>query len=82
MSPGAQNMKTEPDALGTAGKDSGSVKYENGTRHPRYRRKCVRACKKGNPTPSVMPKMCPGAQNMKTGPDALGTTANEFGREK
>jgi hypothetical protein len=31
MSPGAQNMKTGPDALGTAENESGSVKHENGT---------------------------------------------------
>jgi hypothetical protein len=31
-------------------------------------------------TPSVPPKMCPGAQNMKMGPDALGTAENVSGR--
>jgi hypothetical protein len=31
MSPGAQNMKTGPDALGTVEYESGSAKYENGT---------------------------------------------------
>jgi hypothetical protein len=35
-------MKTGPDALGTAEKESGSVKHENGTLCPRYRRKRVR----------------------------------------
>jgi hypothetical protein len=39
MSPGAQNMKTGPDALGTAENDSGRTKYENGTRRPLYREK-------------------------------------------
>jgi hypothetical protein len=29
--------------------------------------------------PSVPPKMSPRAQNIKTGPDALGTAQNEFG---
>jgi hypothetical protein len=38
---GAQNMKTGPDAIGTVGNESGSAKYENETRHPRYRRKYV-----------------------------------------
>jgi hypothetical protein len=37
MSPGAQNMKTRPDALRTAENVSGSAKHENGTRRPRYR---------------------------------------------
>jgi hypothetical protein len=37
--PGAQNMKTGPDALGTAKNDSGHTKHENNTRRPRYRRK-------------------------------------------
>jgi hypothetical protein len=35
MSPAAQNMKTGPDALGTAQIESESVKHENGTRRPR-----------------------------------------------
>jgi hypothetical protein len=30
-SQGAQNMKTEPDALGTAENESGRAKHENGT---------------------------------------------------
>jgi hypothetical protein len=38
---GAQNLKTRPDTLGTAENESGSAKYENKTRHPRYRRKRV-----------------------------------------
>jgi hypothetical protein len=29
-SPGAQNMKTGPDALGTTENESGSAKHENG----------------------------------------------------
>jgi hypothetical protein len=28
-------------------------------------------------TPSVPPKMCQGAQNVKMGPDSLGTIENE-----
>jgi hypothetical protein len=44
-SPGAQNMKTEVDALGIAENESGRSKHENGTRRPRYRRKRVRARK-------------------------------------
>jgi hypothetical protein len=78
MSPGARNMKTGPDALGTAGNDSRSTKDENWIRHPRYRRKHVRARKtlKWEPTPSVSPKTSPGAQNMKTGPIGLGTAEN------
>jgi hypothetical protein len=39
MSLGAQNMKTGPDALCTAENESRSVKHENRTRRPRYRRK-------------------------------------------
>jgi hypothetical protein len=42
MSPRAQNMKTGPDALHTAENESGSAKYENGTRRTRHRRKRVR----------------------------------------
>jgi hypothetical protein len=45
MSPGAQNMKTGPDALCIAENVSGSAKYENGTRRPQYRQKRVRARK-------------------------------------
>jgi hypothetical protein len=37
---------------------------------------------KRDPTPSVSPKMGPGAQNMKTGPDAHGTAENVSGRAK
>jgi hypothetical protein len=84
MSQGAQNMKTGPDAIGNVEKESGRPKYENGTRRPRYRLKRVRARKtiKRDPTLSVPPKTSPGAQNKKTGPDALGTAENESRREK
>jgi hypothetical protein len=63
-SPGAQNMKVGHDALGTAENVSKSAKLENGTRRRRYRRKRVRKRKTGklDPTPSVLPKLCPGAQ--------------------
>jgi hypothetical protein len=37
---------------------------------------------KKNLTPSVPPKKILGAENMKTGPDALGTAENEFGCAK
>jgi hypothetical protein len=36
--PAAQNMKTEPDTLGTAENESGRAKHENGTRRTRYHR--------------------------------------------
>jgi hypothetical protein len=35
MSQGAQNLKTRPDALGTAENEFGRAKYENGTRRTR-----------------------------------------------
>jgi hypothetical protein len=41
MSPGAQNMKTGPDALRNVENEFERAKYENGTRRPRYRRKGV-----------------------------------------
>jgi hypothetical protein len=39
MSPGVQNMKTGPNALGTAENESGRTKHKNKTRRSRYRRK-------------------------------------------
>jgi hypothetical protein len=42
MSPGAQNMKTGPNALVSAENMSGSGKHENGTRRIRHRRKLFR----------------------------------------
>jgi hypothetical protein len=45
-SPGRQNIKIGPDALGNAENEYGSAKHENWTRHPRYRRKRVRARKR------------------------------------
>jgi hypothetical protein len=38
-SPGAQNMKTGADVLGTAENEYEDAKHENGTRRPRNRRK-------------------------------------------
>jgi hypothetical protein len=77
MSQGAQNMKTGPDALGTAENESERAKHENGTRHPRYRGKRL-----WEPTPSIPLKISSSAQNMKTGPDALRTAKNESHRAK
>jgi hypothetical protein len=77
MSPGVQNMKMGPDALGTAENESGRAKYENGTRRTRYHRKRVRGYKtwKRDPTPT-------GAQNMITGLEPLCTAENDSGRAK
>jgi hypothetical protein len=84
MSPGAQNMKKGLDALGTAENESGRVKQENGTRHPRYRPKRVqeRKTRKRDPTCSLPPKSIAGAQDMKTRHDALGTVENQSQRAK
>jgi hypothetical protein len=84
MSPGAQNMKTGHDALGTVEKEFGRAKHENQTRGTRYHRKRVKERKtwKQDPTHSVPPKMSPGEQNMKTGPDFLGTSEDEPWRAK
>jgi hypothetical protein len=78
MSMGVQNRKTGLDSLGTDEDESGRAKQEHEKRRPRYRRKRVRERKirKQDPTPSVSPKTIPGALNMKTGPDALGTAKN------
>jgi hypothetical protein len=45
MSQGAQNVKTGPDALGTAENMFGSEKHENEKGNPRYGRKRVQARK-------------------------------------
>jgi hypothetical protein len=84
MSPGAPNMKMGPDALRTAENVSGSAKHENGTLRPRYHQKLVPTRKKWkrDPSPSGQPKTSLGAQNMKTGLDALGTFENESGSAK
>jgi hypothetical protein len=84
MSMGAQNLKMGPDALGTAENKSKVAKQENRTQSPQYRRKRVWEGKtwKRDPTPSVPPKMSPGTQNMKAGPDTLRTAENETGDEK
>jgi hypothetical protein len=78
MSLGAQNIKTGPDALGTAENESLSTIHENGTRRPQHRRKRVREQKtrKRDPSPPLLSKTSPRAQNMKTGPDVLGTAEN------
>jgi hypothetical protein len=77
-------MKTGPDALVTAEIECGRARHENETRRPWYRRKPVRARKtrKQDLTPSVPSKTSPGAQNLSTGPDALGAAENESGRRK
>jgi hypothetical protein len=84
MSPGAQNIKTGPDTLGTAKNEFESAKHENVSRRTRHHRKRVRARKisKKDPTQLVPPKTSLAAQNMKTGPDALGNTENESRRAK
>jgi hypothetical protein len=71
-------MKTGIDAFGTAESEFESAKHENGTRRPPYRRKHARDHKtlKRDLMPSVPPKTSPGAQNMTTGPDDLGTAEN------
>jgi hypothetical protein len=83
-SPGAQIKKTGADTHGTAETENGRAKHENDSRRPQYRRKRVPTLKtlKGESTPSVPPKPSPGAQNMKTGVDALGTAENESGSAK
>jgi hypothetical protein len=84
MSLGAQHMKMRPDAIGTAQNESGSAKYENGTRRPPRLQKRARERKtwKRDLMPSSPPKTSPGAQNMKTGPNVLGTAENESGSAK
>jgi hypothetical protein len=76
---------------GTAENVSESVKHEkrpddfdtveNKTRRTQYRRKWIRERKIWNrvPTPSVSREMTPGAQNMKSGANALVTAENESG---
>jgi hypothetical protein len=63
---------------------SPDAKHEDGTRRLCYLRKRVweRKTRKQDPTPPVPPKMSPGAQNMKTGHDALCTAKNESGSAK
>jgi hypothetical protein len=77
--PGVPKKKTGHDTLGTAKNESGSAMHVNGTRRRRYRRKWVweRKTWKRDPTLSVMPKMSPKAQNMKTGPGAIFIVENE-----
>jgi hypothetical protein len=77
-------MKMGPDVLGTAKNEYGRAKHLNGTQHPQNSRQrvWVRKTRKRDPSPPVPLKMSPGAQNVKTGPDALGTAENMFGSEK
>jgi hypothetical protein len=77
-------MKRGSDALDTTENESGRAKNENRTRRPWYCRKHVRerTTRKREGTLSVPPKTSPGAQNMKTGSDALGTAENESGSAK
>jgi hypothetical protein len=71
-------------ALRTVENVSRSAICENGTRIPRYRQKLVPARKtlKRDPTHSAPSKTCPGEQNMKAEPDALGTVEDESRRAK
>jgi hypothetical protein len=77
-------MKTGCDALDIHENEFGRAKHENETRRSRYRRKPVRERKtcKRDPMPAVPPNTSQGLQNMKTGPDALGTAGNESGSAK
>jgi hypothetical protein len=72
-------MKTGPDAFGTAKNVSGSAKLAHGTQCPQYVPKRVRERKtlKRDEEPSVPSKKSLGAQNLKTGRDAVGTAQNE-----
>jgi hypothetical protein len=74
-----QNMKTGLGALGTVENESKSAKHVNGTRRPRYRPKRFRERNTGKQDQAltVPSKMCPGAQKMKTGPDALDFAEND-----
>jgi hypothetical protein len=72
---GSPKHENGTDALRTTKNVSSSAKHENGTRGPRFGRKRVQARKtlKRDLTPSVPPKTILGAQNMKTGADAIVT---------
>jgi hypothetical protein len=67
---GEQNMKIEPDTLGTAEHGFGNEKHKNWTRRPRYHRKRLRKRKtwKLDTDPSIPPKSEWGVQNMKIRP--------------
>jgi hypothetical protein len=77
----AENMKTGLNALENAENECGRAKHENETRHPRYRRKRVLGSKtlKRETTHSIPLKTSSDVQNMKMGPDALGTAENVSG---
>jgi hypothetical protein len=81
---GRANMKTGRDPLSTTENESGRAKRENGTRRPRHRLKRVpeRKTRKRDTTSSIPPKTSLGAQNVKTGPDALGNAENVSGSAK
>jgi hypothetical protein len=72
------------DALGTAENESRCAKHKNVTRRPRYRRKRLSELKtlKWDSTPPKPSKMCPGAQNKKTGNVDLRTVEYKFGSAK
>jgi hypothetical protein len=80
MSLGAQNIKTGPDALGTAENEVGRAKHENWTRWPSIVQNESGSAKHENWTrrSRYRAKTSRGAQNMKTGPDAHGSAENEF----
>jgi hypothetical protein len=54
MSPGEQNMKTGPDALGIAKNESGRAKLKNGTRRTWNRRKRVKEQKNKKTRPGAL----------------------------
>jgi hypothetical protein len=79
MSPGAQNLKTRPNAPDNAENESGSTELENWIRGHRYRRKWVwwHRTWKLDPVPHVALKMSSGAQNLKTRHDTYGIAENK-----
>jgi hypothetical protein len=76
-------MKTGHDALDTVENECVIPKHANGKGRPRYRRKRVRVRKtsKRDPTPLLPLKTSPGAQDMKTVTDALGTSKTSTGSQ-
>jgi hypothetical protein len=80
-------MNTGPDAFGIIENETTSAKYEKpdpsfklGPRS--WTRVWERETRKLDPAPSVPPKTGLRAQNMKTGPNALGTVEIESGNAK
>jgi hypothetical protein len=84
MGPGVQSMKPRPDVHDNVENRSESAEPENWTRRARYSRKRVRESVtwKLDPMLEVTPKTGLGAQNMKTGPGALGTAEKRSGSAK